>query len=76
MAIATVHWPSEWLSLFDLWTGYRIVDETGDGLGNYKLPLLYIMLFLPLLFASAGKFGLDYLIKQKAWIINNLDMSL
>jgi putative oxidoreductase len=46
-------------------TGYRIVDEQGDGLGNYKLPLIYIVMFLPLLFCGAGKLSLDWLIKDK-----------
>lgn len=65
VAIATVHWPSHWLSVYDLWRGYRIIDENGDGLGNYKLPLLYIVMFLPLLFGGAGKLSLDYLIKKR-----------
>jgi len=65
VAIATVHWPAQWMSLDDLWTGYRIVDEAGDGFGNYKLPLLYIVMFSPLLFGGAGKLSLDYLIRQK-----------
>jgi putative oxidoreductase len=65
VAIATVHWPAQWANLSDLWTGYRIVDENGDGFGNYKLPLIYMVMFLPLLFGGAGKLSLDYLIKQK-----------
>jgi len=65
VAIAAVHWPAQWSSLSELWTGYRILDEQGDGLGNYKLPLIYIIMFLPLLFGGAGKLSLDYLIKQK-----------
>jgi putative oxidoreductase len=42
------------------------VDEKGDGLGNYKLPLLYIVMFLPLIFKGAGKFSIDYLLSRKA----------
>lgn len=64
VAIAAVHWPTEWHTLSQLFTGYRIVDEEGDGFGNYKLPLLYIVMFLPLLFNGAGKLSLDYLIKK------------
>jgi putative oxidoreductase len=67
VAIATVHWPTQWASLNDLWTGYRIVDESGDGFGNYKLPLIYMVMFLPLIFGGAGKLSLDYLIKQKCF---------
>ena len=62
VAISAVHWPTEWHSLSDLLTGYRISDSKGDGFGNYKLPLLYIVMFLPLLFSGAGKASVDYLV--------------
>lgn len=65
VAIASVHWPEHWNTLADLARGYRIVDEEGDGFGNYKLPLLYIVMFMPLLFGGAGKLSLDHVIKQK-----------
>jgi len=42
-----MHWPSEWHSLSQLLTGYRIIDEQGDGLGNYKLPVIFLVMFLP-----------------------------
>ena len=60
VAISAVHWPAEWHSLSDLLMGYRISDSKGDGFGNYKLPLLYILMFLPLLFSGAGKVSIDY----------------
>lgn len=65
VAIASVHWPSEWHSLSDLAMGFRIVDEANDGFGNYELPLLFIVMLLPLLFGGAGKLSLDYLFKNK-----------
>ena len=65
VAIASVHWPAHWASLNDLATGYRIVDEEGDGFGNYKLPLIYIVMFSPLIFGGAGKLSIDNLIKNK-----------
>ena len=65
VAIASVHWSSQLTSLTDLITGYRIIDEEGDGFGNYKLPLIYIAMFLPLIFKGAGKFSLDYYIRHK-----------
>jgi len=65
VAIASVHWPSQLNSISDLITGYRIIDEDGDGLGNYKLPLLYIVMFLPLIFKGAGKLSIDNLIQHK-----------
>jgi putative oxidoreductase len=65
VAIASVHWPAQITSISDLITGYRIVDEEGDGLGNYKLPLIYMLMFLPLIFSGAGKLSMDYWLKQK-----------
>lgn len=65
VAISAVHWPEHWSTLSELLKGYRIIDENGDGFGNYKLPLMYILIFLPLLFGGAGKLSLDYLIKNR-----------
>ncbi|MES2580790.1 MAG: DoxX family protein [Pseudomonadota bacterium] len=66
VAIASVHWPEYYTSLDNLITGFRVVDETGDGFGNYELPLLFIVMLLPLFFGGAGKLSLDYLIKAKS----------
>ena len=65
VAIASVHWPEQYTGLIDLFTGFRIVDEAGDGFGNYELPLLFIVMLLPLFFGGAGKLSLDYLIHRK-----------
>ncbi len=65
VAIASVHWPEQYVSLSNLLTGFRIEDEAGDGFGNYELPLLFIVMLLPLLFGGAGKISLDYLINKK-----------
>lgn len=64
VAIAAVHWPEHWNTLGELLKGYRIVDEDGDGFGNYKLPVLFLVMFLPLLFGGAGKLSVDYLITK------------
>ncbi len=64
VAIAAVHWPEQWTTLSELLTGYRISDPEQDGFGNYKLPLLYILMFIPLLLNGAGKLSADYLIKR------------
>lgn len=60
VAIAAVHWPAEWNTLSELLTGYRISDKAGDGFGNYKLPLILLLMFLPLLFNGAGKASVDH----------------
>lgn len=62
VAINTVHWSFEWNSLTELWQGYAI---TNKGHGNFKLPLLYLIMFMPLLFGGAGRWSLDYLINKK-----------
>ena len=56
VAIASVHWPAEWHSLSELLQGYAITDQ---GYGNYKLPLLYLVMFVPLLFGGAGTLSVD-----------------
>lgn len=62
VAIAAVHWPAEWSSLAELWKGYAITDR---GYGNFKLPLIFIAMLLPLLFTGAGRLSLDELIRRR-----------
>ncbi len=63
VAVVSVHLPAQWDSLAELFKyGYDICNSRG---GNFKLPLIYMILFLPLLFSGAGKFSLDYLISQR-----------
>ena len=59
VATAAVHWPAEWGSLAELWSGYVI---TPKGAGNYKLPLLFTVMLLPLVFYGGGKLSLDQLL--------------
>jgi len=61
VAIAGVHWPSEWNSFGDLLKGYAISD---DGYGNYKLPLIYLTMFIPLLMQGSGKLSLDHVMRR------------
>ncbi len=62
VAILGVHWPAEWNSLSELWQGYAIKDK---GFGNYRIPLLFIAMLFPLVFAGAGKLSLDHILGKK-----------
>jgi putative oxidoreductase len=64
VAIFSVHWPESWDTLSDLAKGYRIIDEEGDGFGNFKLPVIYLTMILPIIFYGAGKISLDHWIKK------------
>jgi putative oxidoreductase len=57
VAVYAVHWPESYDSLSQLWQGYAI---SNDGFGNYKLPLIFIVMLLPLVFSGGGKLSLDY----------------
>lgn len=59
VATAAVHWPAEWHGLGQLWQGYVITDQ---GAGNFKLPLLFLVILLPLVFHGGGKISLDHLL--------------
>lgn len=57
VAIASVHWPESWSTLSELWQGYAISDK---GFGNYKLPLILLIMLLPLVFNGAGRLSIDH----------------
>jgi len=66
VAIAAVHWPESWDSLGQLWEGYsvsRVMDD-GEFRGNFRIPLLFLAMLLPLLFTGAGKLSVDQAIVQ------------
>lgn len=63
VAIAAVHWPTEWHNLAELWQGYAITDQ---GHGNYKLPLIYLFLLGSLLLSGSGRVGVDTWLKRRA----------
>lgn len=56
VAIQTAHWPMHWQTLAELWQGYAISDH---GHGNFKLPLMYLLMLSALLLHGAGGFSLD-----------------
>jgi len=45
----------------DLAKGYAITDM---GYGNFKLPLLFVVMLLPIIFQGPGKISLDYLLAK------------
>ena len=62
VAIAAVHWPDQWMTLADLARGYAITDH---GFGNFKLPLLFIVMLVPLLLQGAGKASVDHWLRRR-----------
>ena len=63
VAISGVHWPAEWSGLGELWESYRITKQ--DGSGNFRVPLLFIAMLLPLVFHGAGRLGADYYLAKR-----------
>lgn len=62
VAISGVHLPDEWNSLAELWKGYAVTDK---GFGNFRIPLLFVAMLLPLVFKGAGKLSLDHILARK-----------
>ncbi len=62
VATAAVHWPDSYSSFGELLKGYAITDK---GFGNYKLPVIYLVLFLPLLFSGPGKASVDHFLRHR-----------
>jgi len=61
VATAAVHWPDMITMWSDLSKGYAITDM---GFGNFKLPLLFVVMLLPIIFQGPGKLSLDYLLAK------------
>ena len=62
VAIAGVHWPDDYASLAELWKGYSVSD---NGFGNYRIPLLFLAMLMPLVFKGAGKLSLDHILSKR-----------
>ena len=62
VAIGGVHWPDQWNSLAELWQGYTVTDK---GFGNFRIPLLFLVMLLPLVFRGAGKLSVDHLLVKR-----------
>ncbi|UHQ21972.1 DoxX family protein [Lysobacter sp. 5GHs7-4] len=61
VAIAAVHWPQDWMGWSQLAQGYAITDQ---GAGNYKLPLLFLVMLWPLILRGPGRLSVDALIER------------
>jgi len=61
VATAAAHWPDMVAMWGDLAKGYAITDM---GFGNFKLPLLFVVMLLPILFQGPGKISLDFLLAR------------
>lgn len=64
VAIASVHWPAHWNSWAELMQGYGFTDQ---GQGNFKLPVLFIGMFLPLVLMGPGRLSLDHWLRRR-WL--------
>jgi putative oxidoreductase len=56
VAMLSVHWPESWSTLAELLQGYALTDK---GHGNFKLPVMYIAMLLPLVFMGPGRLSVD-----------------
>ena len=63
VATASVHWPMDWMSLSELARGYAITDK---GFGNFKLPLIFAVMLLPLVLRGGGRLSVDALVAARA----------
>lgn len=62
VATAAVHWPAEWHTFSELMKGYVI---SNDGFGNFKLPVLFLAMLIPLVFWGPGKLSIDAAFRRK-----------
>lgn len=63
VAIAAVHWPADWGTFSELAKGYAISDK---GFGNFKLPLIFLVMLLPLVLQGGGRLSLDAVIAARS----------
>lgn len=62
VAIAGVHWPADYSSFAELWKGYSVSDK---GFGNYRIPLLFLTMLIPLVLKGGGKLSLDHVLAKR-----------
>ena len=49
-------------SISEFFDGYRISENCKDGYctGNYKLPVIYLFMFIPLMLSGGGRLAVDH----------------
>ncbi|MBT8088109.1 MAG: DoxX family protein [Gammaproteobacteria bacterium] len=62
VAIFGVHMPDDWNSLAELWKGYAITDK---GFGNFRVPLLFLVMLVPLVLIGPGKISVDHFLAKR-----------
>jgi putative oxidoreductase len=62
VAIASVHWPEMWNGFGELLMGYGFTD---NGFGNFKLPVLFLGMLLPLILLGPGHLSLDHWLRRR-----------
>jgi len=62
VAISGVHWPDDYASFAELWKGYSVSDK---GFGNYRIPLLFLAMLIPLVLKGAGKLSVDHVLAKR-----------
>ena len=62
VAIFSTHWPQDWGSLGELWEGYRITAK--DGSGNFRVPLLFLAMLIPLVLIGPGRLSADTILNR------------
>ena len=63
VAVYAAHLPTDGFgSISDLFDGYRISRECVEGVctGNYKLPVIFLIMFIPLALSGGGKLSVDH----------------
>lgn len=65
VAIMSIHWPADFGSLAELWKGYSVSRVVEDDVfrGNFRIPLLFLLMLFPLVFHGGGKFSVDSLLR-------------
>lgn len=62
VAITSVHWPESWSNFTQLMQGYGFTDK---GFGNFKLPVLFLGMLLPLALLGPGRLSIDHWLRLR-----------